>query len=88
MGEIPDDLSDEWMERIVRVFRRFRLWADSQSLGRLKEWRRAKDGNDKLRPFGFAIFEDAESTNRASKILQELEIPSTQSGKKRTKFVV
>jgi hypothetical protein len=57
-------------------------------MGRLKEWRRAKDGEDKPRPFGFATFEDAESTNRAFQLLQELEIPNPQPGRSGTKFAV
>jgi hypothetical protein len=58
-----------------------------ESLGKLKDWRRAKDGDNKLRPFGFAIFEDAESTNRGFHLLEELEIPNLQ-GKKGSKLIV
>ena len=46
------------------------------------------DGNDKPRPFGFATFEDAESTYRAYRMLQELEIPAVQSNKRPTKLTV
>ena len=63
-------------------------FADSQSLGKLKEWRRAKDGDNETRPFGFAIFEDAESTNRGFRLLEELEIPSTQPGTNASKLTV
>jgi hypothetical protein len=59
-----------------------------QALGKLKEWRRAVDGHDKPRPFGFAIFEDAESTDKAFRMLEELSIPSLQSNKKPTKLIV
>jgi len=96
IGNIPDDLSDEWMERIARVpischpllllIELIRL--SFKSLGKLKEWRRATDGSDKLRSFGFAIFHDAESTNRAFQILQSIEIPDTQPGKPGTKLSV
>lgn len=54
----------------------------------MKEWRRAVDGDDKPRPFGFAIFEDGESTNRGFRLLQELVIPSTTPGKNGTKLTV
>ena len=59
-----------------------------QALGKLKEWRRATDGADKPRQFGFAIFEDAESINRAYRMLQEFEIPSMQPGKPSSKLMV
>jgi hypothetical protein len=62
--------------------------ADSQSLGKLKEWRRAKDGDNESRPFGFAIFEDAESTNRGFRLLEELEIPSIQPEANTSKLTV
>jgi len=57
-------------------------------LGKLKEWRRAVDGDDKPRPFGFAIFEDGESTNRGFRLLEELVIPSIIPGKNGTKLTV
>ena len=95
IGNIPEDLTDEWMERIARVpFSCFLLLPielirlSVKSLGKLKEWRRATDGSDKLRSFGFAIFHDAESTNRAFQILQSIEIPDTQPGKPGTKLSV
>jgi hypothetical protein len=63
-------------------------FSDSKSLGKLKEWRRAKDGDNETRPFGFAIFEDAESTNRGFRLLEELEIPSIEPGTNASKFTV
>ena len=63
-------------------------FSDSKSLGELKEWRRAKDGDNETRPFGFAIFEDAESTNRGFRLLEELEIPSIEPGTNASKFTV
>ena len=91
VGDIPDDLADDWMERICRVssLSSFLLYvANKQALGKLKEWRRATGGADKPRQFGFAIFEDAESTNRAYRMLQEFEIPSVQPGKSASKLMV
>ena len=63
VSHIPADLSDGWVEKMV------------QSVGRLKEWRRASDGKGRLRPFGFAIYEEPESTKRAMSLLTELELP-------------
>jgi hypothetical protein len=91
VGDIPDDLADDWMDRISRVCSLYLISfyvANMQALGKLKEWRRATDGADKPRQFGFAIFEDAESTNRAYRMLQEFEIPSLQAGKPASKLMV
>jgi hypothetical protein len=54
----------------------------------LKDWRRAKDGDNESRPFGFAIFEDAESTSRGFRLLEELEIPGVQPGVNASKLTV
>lgn len=46
------------------------------------------DGQDKPRSFGFAIFEDAESTNTAFRMLEDFAIPAIHSNKKPTKLSV
>jgi len=91
VGDIPDDMADQWMDRITRVIPidlSFSITNVFQSLGKLKEWRRAIDGANKPRNFGFAIFEDAESTNRAYHMLAEMGIPNVQPGKSGSKLMV
>jgi len=54
---------DAGLERILRA------------VGSLRRWTRAYDGDNKPCTFGFAEFDDAESLETASEVLQNVQVP-------------
>ncbi|KAH0559562.1 hypothetical protein GP486_003927, partial [Trichoglossum hirsutum] len=64
VGNIKNDIvSDEEVERILRV------------AGNLRKWNRVTDADGKKCTFGFAEFEDAESLNTAVEVLKDIQVP-------------
>ena len=64
IGNIKNDIvSDEEVERILRV------------AGNLRKWSRATDADNKKCTFGFAEFEDAESLATAVEVLKDIYVP-------------
>ncbi|KAF2796650.1 hypothetical protein K505DRAFT_299736 [Melanomma pulvis-pyrius CBS 109.77] len=64
VGNIPDGVSDEGMERILRA------------AGSLRRWTRATDANDKTQTFGFAEYDDAQSLETAAEIFKDVHVPT------------
>ncbi|KAH7121242.1 hypothetical protein B0J11DRAFT_61715 [Dendryphion nanum] len=64
VGNIPDSLGDEKMERILAT------------AGTLRRFTRATDANNKPQTFGFAEYEDAESLETAAEIFTDVYVPS------------
>ena len=64
VGNIKNDIvSDEEIDRILRV------------AGNLRKWSRATDADNKKCTFGFAEFEDAESLATAVEVLKDIHVP-------------
>ncbi|KAI9865127.1 MAG: hypothetical protein M1813_002447 [Trichoglossum hirsutum] len=64
VGSIKNDnVSDEEVERILRV------------AGNLRKWSRVTDADGKKCTFGFAEFEDAESLDTAVEVLKDIQVP-------------
>ncbi|KAI9775875.1 MAG: hypothetical protein M1839_000749 [Geoglossum umbratile] len=64
VGNIKNDIvSDEEVERVLRV------------AGNLRKWSRATDADNKKCTFGFAEFEDAESLATAVEVLKDIHVP-------------
>jgi RNA recognition motif-containing protein len=64
IGKIPESLSDDDLENILRA------------AGSLRRWTRAYDADSKPCTFGFAEYEDAESLETATEVLQDIEVPA------------
>jgi RNA-binding protein 25 len=64
VGNIPDGVSDEGLERLLRA------------AGSLRRWTRATDANDKAQTFGFAEYDDAQSLETAAEIFKDVHVPT------------
>lgn len=64
VGNIPEGVGDEGMERILAA------------AGTLRRWTRATDAANKPQTFGFAEYEDAESLETAAEIFQDVRVPT------------
>jgi RNA recognition motif-containing protein len=64
IGKIPEGVSDSDLDNILRA------------AGSLRKWTRAYDADGKPCTFGFAEYEDAESLETATEVLQDIEVPA------------
>jgi RNA recognition motif-containing protein len=64
IGKIPEGVSDNDLDNILRA------------AGSLRKWTRAYDADGKPCTFGFAEYEDAESLETATEVLQDIEVPA------------
>jgi RNA recognition motif-containing protein len=64
IGKIPESLTEEDLENILRA------------AGSLRRWTRAYDADSTACTFGFAEYEDAESLETATEVLQDIEVPA------------
>lgn len=67
IGKIPPSMSDMDIENILRA------------AGSLRKWTRAYDADTKPCTFGFAEYEDAESLETATEVLQGIEVPAKKT---------
>ncbi|KAI5783870.1 hypothetical protein DFH27DRAFT_577606 [Peziza echinospora] len=76
VGGIPKDLTDEWVERILKA------------VARLRRWVRATDEDGRPCKFGFAEYEDIAGLECAIEVLKDLEIPPVDDRKEAVKLMM
>lgn len=68
IGNIPKELDDFWMDKILRLS------------GKLASWRRVADADNSMTSFGFAEFESNEQFSRALEALNDFVVPPLYEG--------